>query len=116
MNPQLDDLTINLASVNTDEICKYWMWLLADMKQVLLISKLGDMFVISQDGSVKWLATDRGALIKVANNFTEFDRFLKDDDNIDNWFLPSILKQLSKSGKSLAVNQVYSYKKLPVIG
>jgi hypothetical protein len=41
---------------------------------------------------------------------------LLDDDNVDNWFLPSLIEDLLHAGKLLQANQVYSFKKLPVIG
>jgi hypothetical protein len=55
-------------------------------------------------------------LTKVADSKQEFYSFLNDDEKIDNWFLPQLLKQLVQAGILLNYNQVYSYKKMPFLG
>ncbi len=98
------------------ELCESWKWLDIDIKEVLFISKMGDMFVEGNNGMVYWLATDIGTLNMVANSRKEFEALLKDEDNINNWFLPSLIERLIVAGKVLGRDQVYSFKKIPVIG
>lgn len=83
---------------------------------MLIVSKTGDLFYQAHDDSIYWLATDTGAITKVAINTEEFNLLLKAGDNIDNWFLPLLVEQLVSDGKLLQGNQVYSYKKLPILG
>jgi hypothetical protein len=116
MNLLLDDLTIKTTHINMAELCEPWIWLLINIREVIIISKMGDMFLAGDDGSIYWLATDIGALSKVANNRKEFEQLLKDEDNIDHWFLPSMVEKLIGNGKVLGKDQVYSFKKIPVIG
>jgi hypothetical protein len=116
MDLQLDDLTINIAHVDMDDLCECWMWLIPDLKQVLMISKMGDMFIMQKDGCIYWLATDMGNLTKIANDYKEFEQLLLEEDNLDNWFLPLLIQQLIAAGMLLGPNQVYSFKLMPVMG
>jgi len=93
-----------------------WLWLIKDFKEVLIISKLGDMFFVGLDDCIYCLATDVCELTKAADNKREFYNFLNDEEKTDNWFLPQLLEELEKAGIRLRYNQVYSYKKMPVLG
>ena len=86
------------------------------MQAVVTISVLGDMFLLGDDGVVYWLQTDSGNLTKIADTFEQYQQFLNDEGKIDNWFLPLLVEKLIAAGKTLKQNEVYSYKKLPVIG
>jgi len=86
------------------------------MQAVVTISNLGDLFLLGDDNAIYWLQTDSGELTKVADNLEQYQQFLADEEKIDNWFLPSLIEELMTAGKTLTENEVYSYKKLPVIG
>jgi len=116
MNLQLDDLTINMSRVDVADIRECWEWLLKDMPKVLMISKLGDMFLEGRDNGIYWLDTGIGELNKITDSISEFQQLLKDDEAVDNWFLPELISGLVDSGITLDSDEVYSYKKLPLIG
>jgi hypothetical protein len=113
---KLADLIVNSQDVDLEDICSCWQWRLRGPKSLVLISKLGDMFLIGNDACIYWLQTDSGDLTRIADNLEHFEQLLQKDENLDQWFLPSLLGKLANAGKILAKNQVYSYKKLPVIG
>jgi hypothetical protein len=116
MNLLLDDLTINISNINQSELVENWLWLIPGFNQILLISKMGDMFLSANNGNIYWLATDDGSLTKIANSKAEFEEMLTDEANIDNWFLPLLISELAAANKYLVKNEVYSFKKLPIIG
>jgi hypothetical protein len=116
MNLQLSNLTVNFENFNLEDICSAWHWRIQEQKSIVLISKLGDMFLLGKDGCIYWLQTDCGDLVKIADGLQHFEALLSVEENLDNWFLPSLLETLVNSGKILKPNEVYSYKKLPVIG
>jgi hypothetical protein len=116
MTLTLKQLTKDIATVDLNDILYCWQWLLTDMKAVSTISVLGDIFLVGTDNAVYWLQTDSGHLTRTADTMLQFEEFLGDDEKIDNWFLPSLVEQLLAAGKNLKENEVYSYKKLPVIG
>ncbi|MEX6691054.1 DUF1851 domain-containing protein [Danxiaibacter flavus] len=111
-----EQLTKDIADIDFDDILSCWQWRLADMKAVATVSALGDIFLVGHDDAVYWLQTDSGDLTKVAETLEEYEQLLGDEENIDNWFLPLLIENLLASGKMLKENEVYSYKKLPIIG
>jgi hypothetical protein len=116
MSLQLSDLVVDLENLDLENIFASWQWRVNEQKGLVFISKLGDMFLLGEDEGIYWLQTDCGDLVKVANNLQLFESLLTVEENLDNWFLPSLIEKLEASGKKLKPNQVYSYKKLPVIG
>ncbi|MBN9386313.1 MAG: DUF1851 domain-containing protein [Chitinophagaceae bacterium] len=116
MNYTLQDLTIDFQDIDLEDICSCWQWRLSTLKNLVLISKMGDMFLLGKDDGVYWLQTDSGELTKIAQSLDHFEQLLADEANIDNWFLPLLLEDLIVAGKVLKENEVYSYRKLPVIG
>lgn len=116
MTPTLQQLTKDITNVDLDNILSCWQWRLTGMQAVVTISSLGDLFLLGQDSAVYWLQTDRGNLIKVAENLEQYQQYLTDEDKIDNWFLPFLVEQLLNAGKTLKENEVYSFKKPTVIG
>ena len=113
---KLADLIVDSQDIDLEDICSCWQWKLEGSKSPVLISKLGDMFLIGDDNCIYWLQTDSGDLTKIADNLKHFEQMLQEDKNLDQWFLPALLDKLVNAGKLLGKNQVYSYKKLPVIG
>src|SRR5215216_6541734 len=95
MNLLLDDLTINISNINQSELVENWLWLIPGFNQILLISKMGDMFLSANNGNIYWLATDDGSLTKIANSKAEFEEMLTDEANIDNRFLPLLISELA---------------------
>jgi hypothetical protein len=110
----IQQLTKDLSKIDLEDIVSSWKWLLRDMESVAIITCLGDLFLIGKDGAIYWLQTDSGRLNKVADDIEQFQRFINEDDKIDNWFIPSWVEELIKEGKILKENEVYSYK-LPLL-
>jgi len=113
---KLKDLTINLQDLNLEDIFSAWRWRIRDQKGLIFISKSGDMFLLGKDDGIYWLQADSGDLTKIADNVKHFESLLGQEENLDNWFQPEVIKKLEQAGKILGPNQIYSYKKLPVIG
>ena len=116
MTPTYQELTKDITNLDVENILSGWQWLVHDIKEVIVMSCLGDLFLLGKDDSVYWLQTDVGILTKVAEDLQQFRQDLTDKDKIDNWFLPLLVEKLITSGKRLKENEVYSYKKIPVIG
>lgn len=60
--------------------------------------------------------TGEGTLIKVADGIEKFQEKLQDQDVVSDWFLVDLIAALKTAGKELQTGQVYSYKKLIVLG
>ncbi len=116
MTLTVKQLTKDISYVDARDILSSWKWRTAATKAVAAISVLGDLFLVGNDNAIYWLQTDGGKLTKVADDLQQFENFLEDEDKVDNWFLPLLVEQLIIAGKTLKENEVYSFKKLPVIG
>jgi len=109
-------LTKDLTNIDLEDIVSSWQWLLRDLKEVVLITSLGDLFFVGLDGAIYWLQTDLGAFCKVADDTKKFHQYLEEDEKIDNWLLPALVDKLVNEGKVIKENEVYSYKKPPIFG
>jgi hypothetical protein len=116
MNPILKDLTVKFDAETSDRLIKTWTWLMGADKRVVLISAIGDMFVIDEEGKVYWLDIGAGELSLVAGNNQEFEGKLRDMEQVNEWFMIDLTTKLRQSERKLKDGQVYSYKKLPIIG
>ena len=116
MSLTLKELSKNLTLIDTTDVLSCWHWLTGDTNEVHTISVLGDIFLIGKDNGIYWLQADCGELEKVADNREQFHQFLLDEEKFDEWFLPELVQKLVDAGKILNESQVYSYKKIPVIG
>jgi hypothetical protein len=110
------EVTKDIENLDQDDILSCWRWRVPMVKSIIMVSCLGDLFLIGEDNAVYWLKTDCGDLIKAAETLDEFLEFLNDEEKVDNWFLPELINELIEAGKIIKENEVYSYKILPVIG
>src|SRR6478736_2493012 len=97
---QFHQLIKDLNKIDLEDICSSWQWCLADQKSVAVISSVGDMFLIGNDDTINWLDTSIGQIKKIAENLEDFEVLLKYEENIDNWFLATLVEQLIDSGKT----------------
>ena len=116
MTIQFQQLIKNINNIDLDDICSSWQWCQGDQKSIALVSCVGDIFLFGNDDTIDWLDTSVGQLKQVATNLEEFEQLLNQEQNIDNWFLATIVEQLIINGKTLKENEVYSFKVLPTLG
>ncbi|MGC4104053.1 T6SS immunity protein Tdi1 domain-containing protein [Ferruginibacter sp.] len=116
MDLTLEQLTKDISTIDQNDILSEWRWLLPDVRSVVLVTCMGDLFVEDKSGNILFLLYDGGELEIVANNKLEFEQLLKDEEKFDNWFLPLLFEKLVTAGKFLKPGQVYSLTKLGVLG
>lgn len=116
MTIHFHQLIKDITKVDLDDILSCWKWALTDMQSVVTVSSFGDLFLLGRDSAVYWLQTDNGQLTKVADSLQQYEKFLTDEDLVNNWFLPLLVENLLATGKTLEENEVYSYKLAPVLG
>ena len=113
---QLQDLIKDKSKIDIVDICSAWNWLINEQKSVLMVTIFGDLFLIGTNNEINWLDTGSGKLTKVANDVEDFKAQLKIDENFNNWFLGWLHNDIESSGIKLKENEVFSFKKLPIIG
>jgi len=90
--------------------------LIGNDKEPIMISSIGDMFLKDNNGKIYWLNVGEGLIDLASENLDDFKSILKDDSQVDEWFMIGLIKQLKESGLELTEGKLYGYKKLPVIG
>lgn len=116
MKRNLDDLTVTFSNSNSDRLTEDWRWLLGTDKKVLLISAIGDLFLTDIGKKVYWLDVGGGELKLVADTIEDFEEKLKNIEQVNEWFMIDLTTDLRLSDKKLKDGQLYSYKKLPILG
>jgi hypothetical protein len=110
------DLIKDIEKIDLEDITSDWEWLIGDYKNVLMVSKFGDMFLVNPDSEIVWLDTGTGTVTKVASSTTEFEEHLKNEEKVDHWFLPGLYLELESLSLILKENEVYSFQLLPALG
>src|SRR5438046_2092596 len=94
MNLTINHLIRDITKVDQADLLSCWQWKLKEEIRIIMITNLGDLFLESTDGYIYRLMTDGGEMSKIANSKSEFENLLKDENNIDNWFLPLLIEKL----------------------
>jgi hypothetical protein len=116
MATALKNLIKDINNIDVEDIVSSWTWCLKDLNNVVLVSAIGDMFLVGEDKQIFWLDTSAASVTRIANTITEFERLLTIEENIEQWFLASAVEELIQNGKSLKENEVFSFKILPTLG
>ena len=88
-----DDLKINFDHIDNNLLIEDWRWLVGDAEPILITS-LGDMFLKEKSNEIFWLLTGTAEYIKVANSYQEFQKMLKDEITVREWFLVPLISKL----------------------
>ena len=67
-----NELTINPDGLDFDTLLEEWRWLVPETMSPVVVSALGDLFLVDADDSVHWLDTGAGKLTRVADSPVEF--------------------------------------------
>jgi len=113
---QLSELIKDKEKIDLKDICSTWTWLIKDQKNILFVTVFGDLFFLGPKNEVNWLDCGAGELTQVARSVTEFQNLLGNKDSIAEWFLTDLYIELQEKKILLKENEVYGYKKLPILG
>jgi hypothetical protein len=116
MTLKLSELVKDKSNIDLKDICSDWEWLVNEQKNVLLVTLFGDLFFIGPSDEVNWLDTGTGSLTRIAENVKHFEKLLEDRENFNDWLMVRLYLDLQKNHQKLKGNEVYSYKKMPIIG
>jgi hypothetical protein len=112
----LDDLTVKFDMDSGHRLTENWTWLIGVDKTPVIVSAIGDMFLKDKADKIYWLDVGGGEFKEVADGLPDFEEKLKNIETVDEWFLIDLTTALRLSDKKLKHGQLYSYKKLPIIG
>lgn len=116
MKVNLDDLTVKIKDVSVDKLIADWTWLIGTDKTPIMVSAIGDMFLQDDYKRIYWLDVGVGELKLISERIQDFEEKLKNIEQVNQWFMIDLISELRLSDKQLNKGQLYSYKKLPIIG
>jgi len=111
-----EDITIKLEEEAILSLLCNWNWLVPNNLKPILVSRIGDMWLIDENGNVFWLNVGVGCLDKVADSETEFMVKLNDDQIANEWFMFELIQELKNTGMKPEGNELFGYILLPIIG
>jgi hypothetical protein len=106
-----------IADVERDEVAaalSAWRWFLGRDWSPLLVSAVGDVFLIDPSGKIARLDTGTACLERVAETRDEFEVALSDPGVMADWFLEPVVDELRAAGKCLGTGQCYGFTILPI--
>jgi hypothetical protein len=110
------DLTVPFDYIDPTRLLKSWDWLIGTDKTPILMSSIGDLFLVDNNGIYFWLNSGEGIIEKVAENKPEFEEKLTNKELVDQWFLTELVSEIKQMGLELTKNKLYGFKTLPVFG
>ena len=111
-----NELTINPDGIDFDALLEDWRWLVPESMSPVLLSALGDLFLVDQDNTVHWLDAGSGTLTQVADSPQVFQTMMQQPEHANEWFLPQLIGDLIESGAVLKPGQCYSCDVPPGLG
>ncbi|MEL6108826.1 MAG: T6SS immunity protein Tdi1 domain-containing protein [Planctomycetota bacterium] len=103
-----NELTINPDGLDFDALLAEWRWLVPNSMSPVVVSALGDLFLVDADGLVHWLDTGTGQLTRVADSAAQFKERMQQPENANEWFVPQLIGDLIEAGAVLQPGECYS--------
>lgn len=92
-----------------------WNWLIKEKFSPIFLTAFGD-FIYQTNQGIYFLDTYGGNVTKIADDKASLKQMLNDDDNVDNWFMPSLRLEMHQANINLKPDQVYSPNRPTVLG
>jgi hypothetical protein len=112
----VEDYLIDPSGKNWPDLLSGWVPPLPASFVVWLVNRLGDVFVVFDDGAVHMLEVGTGVIACVADDPDDFARQIDLGDNANNWLMIPLVDQCVSAGVVLTPNQCYGYKVPPILG
>lgn len=112
----LNDYLLATPGIDWSNVLRDWAPPLPGSFTVWFVNRLGDVFVVLEDGSVHMLDVGAGRLTRCAASRDDFATLIDVGDNADQWLAIALVDRCRAAGMSLAANQCYGFKVPPMLG
>ena len=112
----IEHFVISFENIDTTRLLKPWKWLIGKDKEVLVITKMGDLVLKNKEGHLYFLDTDEGSLTHLSNYYSDFYKNRLSAEQYLEIFKPDAIEDMIEDGKYLEDDEVYAYKTLPFLG
>jgi hypothetical protein len=101
---------------DVDEALDTWRWLVPEQVKSLVLTALGDLFLIYPDGSIHFLDTNAGSCAPVAASVTEWEEKIRRPELLNEFCLPGFISALRDAGRYLSQGECYDALHSIVLG
>lgn len=112
---ELEELLAPVAGqFDIEDALSSWRWLVPQPVRPLVMTAMGDLFLLDEDGAVLWLDAINGTCEEVAGSQEEWEVKLTDPELADEWFMTPLVLEL-RDIKPLKKGQCYSPIRSPAL-
>ena len=113
---ELEELLAPVAGqFDIEDALSSWRWLVPQPVRPLVMTAMGDLFLLDETGAVLFLDTINGKCETVAASQEEWEGKLADPRLTNEWFMTPLVLALRKT-RPLKQGQCYSPKRSPITG
>ncbi|MCD6065671.1 MAG: hypothetical protein K0S33_497 [Bacteroidetes bacterium] len=112
----IEQFIISSDNIDSEKLLNAWKWLIGKDKEILVITKMGDLVLKNKEGHLFFLNTEDGSLEHLSNFYSDFYKNKLSPKQYLEIFKPDLLEDMMEDEKFLEDTEVYGYKTLPVLG
>lgn len=112
----IEKYIISFENIDSARLLKPWKWLIGTDKEILVITKMGDLLLRNLEGHLFFLNTEEGTFDQLSNFYSDFYKNKLSPKQYLEIFKPELIEDMIEDEKFLQEDQVYAYKTLPVLG
>lgn len=112
----INDYIVPLNNLDLNRVLNEWRWLTGLDKEIIALTKSGDMLLKGYNDGFYFLDVGNGDLSVIEGKYQDFLNSELPSEIIDEILLTSVVDEFVSSGLILKPNQVYSYTTLPILG
>lgn len=107
----LRDISVSHEGIAWQKCLNHWSWLLKKNPEfkIWLVTKFGEIFVVTDDDEVWFVSTSGASFEKVAETREEFYAFIDNPENIEFYFMPKVIDLLESNGMYLNEGECYGF-------
>ncbi len=113
----LTQLVIHKSAYEAQSLLAEWQRIVGSDLAVLLPTRLGHLFLEHADGTVWFLNTWSGELVRACESYEQFKvRISEDEGFVSEYLMPELIAELRKSGRTADGDACFSPAVSPGIG
>jgi hypothetical protein len=103
----LSEYVIDQAGIAWGEALAGWRWLLPSEFTLWIVTRLCDLIIVANDGTVRFVDVSAGSIATIASSREEFFALVDRPGYGDNWFAFSLVDRCAASGPGLVPGRCY---------
>lgn len=112
----LQDYLLNQAGKDWQRLLQDWIPPLPASFTLWLVTRLGNLFVVTADGAVHLLDVGEGTFTQIAASREQFAKLLDTGDNALRWLHVPLVDACRRAGMTLGAQQCLGLKVPPMLG